>query len=65
MDDKFTEYMKSRNLAEATQNTKFYALKRIERTHDLDLDEKYNRDRLANLLKQLSYSADDETQSTT
>lgn len=56
-EDAFETYMASRALAEKTKDQRGYALKRIERAHEIDLDDEYERDKLASLRRAFSYSA--------
>lgn len=55
-----TQHMRSQNLSEKTISQRCYALKRIERAHELDLDEEFDRDGLQSLLSTFSYSTADE-----
>jgi hypothetical protein len=56
----FEAYMSRRNLAPATRIQRMNALKRIEHAWAVDLDVEFERDQLASLLHQLSYSAADQ-----
>lgn len=56
----FEEYMVGRNLADKTREQRGYALKRIERAYDVDLDAEYGRDGLTQLSNSFAYSALDE-----
>lgn len=58
-EEAFERYMLSRELAEKTRAQRSYALKRIERTQNIDLDEEFDRDQFRDLLKSFSYSAAD------
>lgn len=56
----FEQYMLGRNLAEKTREQRGYALKRIERAYDIDLDAEFERDQLSAVLNSFAYSASDE-----
>lgn len=58
-EEQFEKYMLDRNLAKKTREQRSYALKRIERAQNVDLDEEFDRDQLQELLKSFSYSASD------
>lgn len=58
-EEPFKRYMASRNLAEKTQQHRAYALKRIERAHNVDLDAEFARDQLGALLERFRYSKAD------
>lgn len=60
MREEFEVYARGRNLADITISQRVYALKRIERAYDIDLDEEYRRDGLESLLNQFSYSVIDQ-----
>ncbi len=55
----FTRYMLRRNLADRTRAQRTLALKRIERAHELDLDEEYERDKFTSLLNRFAYTSAD------
>ena len=55
-DAAFTAYLNARNLADKTRQQRVYALKRIERAQNIDLDAEFSRDGLTSLLKSLTYS---------
>jgi hypothetical protein len=56
----FLKFLQSRNLADKTIEMAVYALKRIERAYQADLDSEFSRDGLKSLLKGFSYSAEDQ-----
>jgi hypothetical protein len=58
-DAAFETYMQNRSLADKTRMQRTYALKRIERVQNLDLDAEFDRDQLADLIQSYSYSASD------
>ncbi len=55
----FETYMLNRNLADKTRAQRGYALKRIERAQNVNLDAEFDRDQLASLLKSYTYSSSD------
>lgn len=55
----FDTYLRSCDLADKTRQLRGYALKRIEKAHDVDLDTEFDRDGMESLLRRLSYSAAD------
>ena len=58
--ESFEQYMRSRNLADKTQQQRGYALKRIERAYGVDLDAAFQEDGLSSLMASFGYSASDE-----
>jgi endonuclease len=58
-DAAFSAYMEERSLADKTRQQRGYALKRIEKFHNVDLDDEFNRDGLHSLASQFTYSAAD------
>lgn len=58
-DDAFAQHMRSQGLAERTMAQRGYALRRIERAHDVNLDQEFDGDELASLLSAFSYSTSD------
>lgn len=59
-DAEFLKYLRSRNLADKTIEMTMYALKRIERAYQTDLDAEFSRDGLNSLLRNFSYSTEDQ-----
>lgn len=58
-DAAFETYIQNRGLAEKTRMQRTYALKRMERAQNVDLDAEFERDQLADLIIRYSYSASD------
>ncbi len=56
----FEEYLRNRNLTEKTIQQRLYALKRIEKAYEINLDAEYINDRCASIIRDLSYSTNDE-----
>lgn len=55
-EDAFRTYLSNRNLATTTQSQSIYALKRIERFYNIDLDAEFDRDQFSSLFQNLIYS---------
>jgi hypothetical protein len=55
----FAQFMRGQGLSEKTIAQRGYALKRIERIQDVDLDAEYERDGLASLMRLFAYSSAD------
>jgi len=58
-EDALARHMRSQGLSERTIAQRGYALKRIERAQDVDLDDEFDKDRLASLISAFTYSAAD------
>ncbi|QND71035.1 endonuclease NucS domain-containing protein [Tardiphaga robiniae] len=58
-DERFRRFILNSGLVEGTAATKSAALRRIERDEGIDLDEEYERDKLASLIERLQYTIDD------
>jgi hypothetical protein len=54
------QYLEKRDLSERTIALTVYALKRIERAYNIDLDAEFDRDRLESLVASFLYSTEDE-----
>ncbi len=55
----FKAYMEDQELAEKTRQQRFYALKRIEKFENIDLDEAFEADGLAGLIQRFTYGSSD------
>jgi hypothetical protein len=57
------QYLEKRGLAESTVSLTVYALKRIEKAYNVDLDAEFDRDRLQTLSASFAYSTEDSRSS--
>lgn len=55
----FSDYLAAQDLAEKTRQQRIYALARIEKVHEIDLDEEFASDGLAAMQARLTYSTAD------
>jgi endonuclease len=60
LENEYKAFLAERELAPSTIITEISALKRIERTEDVDLEAELKRDSLASLINRYSYSIEDE-----
>ena len=59
-EDAYRTHMRERDLAASTIETNIYALRRIERDLNINLEEEFAKHELNSLIERLAYSADDE-----
>jgi endonuclease len=59
-EEPFRKFLEEQGTADKTIQMRLYALKRIERHQNLDLDAEFERDQLTSLSDLLRYGADDE-----
>ncbi|PZQ99276.1 MAG: DUF91 domain-containing protein [Cereibacter sphaeroides] len=58
-EDEYRKSLSGRDLADKTRDQRIYALKRLEKHYETELDQEYQRDGLRSILSSLTYSSID------